>query len=119
MRSLLPFAVIALAACDPPATELTPPRFYTFEREGISYDLRAQFDPFVWGWFVRVWSLEVPMDARDLAVALQIVEQDLGSRLCGGEPMTIRPGDVWNGQAGERIQYLPAFAGYQFLARCA
>lgn len=119
MRRLLPLAVIALAACDPPMSEITPPRFYSFEREGISYDLRAQFDPLVWGWFVRVWSIEVPVDARDEARAIQIVEQDLGPRLCGGEQMLIKPGRVWNGLAGDHIDYLQDFAGYQFVARCA
>ncbi len=119
MRRLLPLAVMALAACDPPMTELTPPRFYTFEREGISYDMRAQFDPFVRGWFVRVWSIEVPMDARDEAIAKQLVEAQLGPRLCGGEPLRIEPGRVWNGQAGDGIEVLPDFPGYQFVARCA
>ena len=119
MRRLLPLAVLALAACDPPMSELTPPRFYSFEREGIYYDLRAQFDPLVLGWFVRVWSIEVPLDARDQAIAMQIVEQDLGPRLCGGEPMRIRQGNVWNPRAGDRIEYLPTFSGYQFVARCA
>ncbi len=119
MRRLLPLAVMALAACDPPMTELTPPRFYTFDREGVSYDMRAQFDPFVWGWSVRVWSIEVPMDARDVAVAMQLVEQDLGPRLCGGEPMRINPGADWDGLTGDHIQFLPTFPGYQFRARCA
>ena len=119
MRRLMPLAVLALAACDPPMTELTPPRFYSFEREGIIYDMRAQFDPYEWGWFVRVWSLEVDLDNRDLAGAMQVVEQDLGPRLCGGDQMVVEPGEVWNDLAGDQIQQLPEFGGWQFVARCA
>ena len=119
MRRLMPLAVLALAACDPPLTEITPPRFYSFEREGIAYDMRAQYDPFEMGWFVRVWSLEVALDTRDLARTMQIVEQDLGPRLCGGEQMLVEPGEVWNPLAGDQIQQLPAYAGWQFVARCA
>jgi hypothetical protein len=119
MRRLMPLAVVALAACDPPMEEITPARYYSFEREGINYDLRAQFDPLEWGWFVRVWSLEVVLDGRDLARATQIVEQDLGPRLCGGEQMLVEPGEVWNDLAGDEIEQLPAFGGWQFVARCA
>ena len=118
MRRLMPLAVLALAACDPPLTEITPPRFYSFEREGIAYDMRAQFDPFEWGWFVRVWSLEVPLDLRDQGRVIQVVEQDLGPRLCGGEQMVVEPGEVWNPLAGDQIERLPDFGGWQFVARC-
>ena len=119
MRRLMPLAFVALAACDMPLTEITPPRFYSFEREGINYDLRAQFDPYEWGWFVRIWSLEMDLDLRDQARAIQIVEQDLGPRLCGGEQMLVKPGRVWNPLAGSQIEQLPAFGGWQFVARCA
>ena len=119
MRRLMPIALLALAACDPPMTEITPPRFYSFESEGVDYDLRAQFDPLEWGWFVRVWSLELPLDLRDQARAMQVVEQELGPRLCGGEQMVIDPGDVWNPLAGDEIEFLPAYGGWQFVARCA
>ncbi len=119
MRRLMPLALVALAACDPPMTEITPPRFYSFESGGIDYDVRAQFDPLEWGWFVRVWSLEVPLDFRDEARAIQVVEQDLGPRLCGGEPMLVEPGEVWNPLAGDQVEFLPDFAGWQFVARCA
>ncbi len=119
MRCLMPLAVLALAACDPPGQELFPPRFYSFEREGIAYDMRAQYDPFEVGWFVRVWSLEVDLDARDQASTIQIVEQDLGPRLCGGEQLLVEPGGVWNPLAGDQIEQLPDFAGWQFVARCA
>jgi hypothetical protein len=118
MRRIMPLALVALAACDPPMTELFPPRFYGFEREGISYDLRAQYDPFESGWFVRVWSLETDLDARDLARTVQIVEQDLGPRLCEGDQMLVEPGEVWNPLAGDEIEPLPAFGGWQFVARC-
>ena len=118
MRRLLPLAVLALAACDPPASELTPPSYYSFEHEGISYDMRAQFDPLVWGWFVRVWSIEVQPDLRDEAAAIQLVEKDLGPQLCAGHEMEVKPGRVWNPMAGNGIEYMPNFAGFQFVARC-
>jgi hypothetical protein len=119
MRSLVPLALLTLAACDPPMEEITPARYYYFERENVAYDVRAQYDPLVAGWFVRVWSLEYDLDFRDKGRAIQIVEQDLGPRLCGGGQMEVRPGDIWNGLAGDRIQYMPDLAAWQFVASCA
>ncbi len=119
MRVLLPLAVLALAACDPPMGELFPPRFYTFDRDGIAYDVRAQYDPFAMSWFTRVTSIERPLEADDEGLATALVEQDLGREVCGGNMLAVRPGEVWNPMAGDRVAFLEDLGSFQLVGRCS
>lgn len=119
MRALLPLAVLAMAACDPPLEELYPPRFYAFDRDGITYDVRAQYDPFARKWFTRVMSIERPLDADDGAFATALVEQDLGPQLCGGDYLAVQPGEVWNPLAGDRVEFLEDLGAWHLVGACS
>ena len=118
MRALLPLAVLALAACDPPLEELYPPRFYGFDRAGITYDVRAQYDPFARKWFTRVMSIERPLELDDAALASALVERDLGRELCEGNLLDVEPGEVWNPLAGDRVEFLEDLGAWHLVGSC-
>ena len=117
--AVLPLAVLALAACEPPLEELFPPRFYTFEHEGIAYGVRAQYDPFERGWFTRVTSIELPLDADDLEFAVAMVENQVGPLVCGGMRLDVEPGDIWNDWAGNQVEFLEDVGAWQLVGRCS
>lgn len=119
MRAFLPLAVLVLAGCEPPLQELFPPRFYSFEEDGITYNLRAQYDPFVRGWFTRVTSVERPLNADDLVFALGMVENRLGPLVCEQMRLDVDQGDIWNDWAGNRIEFLEDLGTYQMVGRCS
>ena len=118
MRALLPLGVLVLAACDPPLDELYPARFYAFETDGITYQVRAQYDPFERGWFTRVTSIERPLHADDLAFATGLVENDLGPLVCDGNVLDVEPGDIWNPLAGDQIEFIEGPGSFQLVGRC-
>jgi hypothetical protein len=118
MRALMPLAVLALAACDPPLEEVFPARFYSFEQDGIVYEARAQFDPFEHGWFLRVTSIEVPMEADDLDLAVSLAENAVGPLVCDGDALDVEPGGVWNPLAGGQVEFLEYLDTFQLVGRC-
>lgn len=118
MRAVLPLAVLGLAACDGPLEELFPPRFYSFDRAGITYEARAQFDPFEMGWFVRILSIEAPLEAEDVEIATRIAEADLGPLLCDGNALDVEPGGVWNPLAGSQVAYMEDLDAWHLVGRC-
>lgn len=120
MRRLLPFAlVLLLPACDPPMEEILPASYHTVDRGAVRYEVRAQFDPFERGWFVRVFSIQDPLGLDDVDLATSIVEEDLGPRVCDGGQLHVDPGEVWNPLAGDEMTYLVGLDTWQFVARCA
>ncbi|HET7410961.1 MAG TPA: hypothetical protein VFJ13_12255 [Paracoccaceae bacterium] len=118
MRAFLAVCLLTLAACDPPLEEVFPARFYSFDRGGIVYETRAQFDPFEHGWFVRVTSIQDPLEADDLDFALALTETDLGPLICGGNALDVEPGEVWNPLAGDQVEFLDDLDSFQFVGRC-
>ena len=118
MRVFMALCLLTLAACDPPLEEVFPARFYSFDRDGIIYETRAQFDPFEHGWFVRVTSIQSPLGPNDLDFALSIAENDLGPHICDGNALGVEPGNVWNPAAGDQIEYLAGLGTYSLVGRC-
>lgn len=119
MRALLPLAVLALAACDPPLEELHSPRYYTLERGGVPYEARAQFDPFERGWFIRVTSLVSPLEIENQAVVFAAVQEGLAPQLCESGALAIKQGDVWNPLAVKEVLFLPDLGAFQLVGRCS
>ena len=118
MRPFMPLAVLALAACDPPLEDMFPARFYSFEREGTVYEARAQFDPFEHGWFLRITSIERPLEVGDLELALALAKNGVGPLVCDGNALEVEPGGVWNPLAGDQIEFLDDLGTYQLVGRC-
>ena len=119
MRVLLPLAVMALAACDPPLEELYPSRFYTFSHATVPYEMRAQWDPFERGWFIRVTSLTYPLTLQTEPAVLSAIQQGLAPELCEGRALAIKQGDVWNPFAVKEVLLLPNLGAFQFVGRCS
>lgn len=119
MRALLPLAVLALAACSPPMQELYPARFYSFARDGVPYELRAQYDPFERGWFVRVNSLTGPLPLASQGVVMAMMQENLAPAICDSGALAIKQGHVWNQFAAEEVLFLPELGAWQVVGRCA
>lgn len=119
IRRLLPLAVLALAACDPPLEELYPPRFYTLSHATVPYEVRAQYDPFERGWFIRVTSLMYPLEFHTAPFVLSVLQEGLAPEICGEQALAIKQGDVWNPFAVKEALFLPDLGAFQFVGRCS
>lgn len=114
---LLGFALTALAACDPPLDPIFDAKFHSFERDGIIYETRSQFDPFERGWFIRALSLQRPLTLADRDFTLQLVSDQLGPLLCSGNALDVLDGTSWNRFAGYRTSFLDGGV-FQLVGRC-
>lgn len=119
MRALLPLAVLALAACDPPMQELYPPRYYTLSHATVPYEVRAQWDPFERGWFIRATSLRGPLDFASAPYVLSVIQRDLAPAICEEQALAIRHGEVWNPFNVKEALFLPSLGAFQFVGRCS
>ena len=119
MRALMPLAVLALAACDPPFEERFPSRFYTISHHTVPYEMRAQYDPFERGWFIRVTSLTHPLELSSEPSVLAAIQQQLAPSLCESGALAIRQGEVWNPFTVKEVLFLPELGAFQFVGRCS
>lgn len=118
MRAFLPLCLLMLAACDPPLEEVFPARFYSFDHNGLTYEARAQFDPFKHGWSVRMTSIQHPLEPRDMEFAVALAENELGPQLCGGNALEVETGEAWGAMAGRQILYLDGPETFMFVGSC-
>lgn len=114
----LGLALMLLAACDPPLDPIFHAKFHSFERDGVVYETRSQFDPFERGWFIRALSIQQPLTVADRDFTLQLVSDQLGPLLCSGNAMKVLSGTSWNKFAGYRTSYLEDPGVFQLVGRC-
>lgn len=119
MRWTIPLIFLGLAACDAPLEEAFPPQSFSFAQDGRTMDVRAQFDPLEYGWFVRVSDRNGRLELTDRPGVLTLVTQQVGPDLCEGAGMDLRPGNVITGFGAPRERYLPSIGEWQFVATCA
>lgn len=115
---LLGLALSLLAACDPPLDPIFHAKFHSFERDGVVYETRSQFDPFERGWFIRVVSIQRPLTIADRDFTLQLVSNELGPLLCSGNAIAVLSGTSWNKLAGYRTSFLKGPGVFQLVGRC-
>jgi len=88
--------IAALSACVGPAEGLWDPETHIVEADGRTLSIRAQFDPLQFAWFTRAHEPNGYLSYGDRALVIAAVEQQVGPKLCDGQPLTFEPGQVWN-----------------------
>ena len=113
-------SLVVLGACSPLPEEVWPAETHTFTTDKRTYQVRAEFDPFEMGWFARV---SVPNGGRlepdDRFDVFDVVQKQLGPKVCEGANLTVEPEPLWTGHGGKSIRYLPVVGEWQLMGRCA
>ena len=120
MTRYLPLIALFLAACSSPFEEFLPAETHTFKSGTRTYVVRAQYDPFERGWFARV-SLPngMRLEPDDRAAVLNVVQDQLGPKVCDGEKLEVVPEVIWTRHGGKTIHYLPQIGMWQLVGTCA
>lgn len=111
-------ALTLLAACDPPLDPIFHAKFHGFERDGVVYETRSQFDPFQAGWVIRALSIQQPLTIADRDFTLQLVSDQLGPLLCSGNALDVLSGKSWNSLVGYQTSFLEGPGVFQLIGRC-
>ncbi len=120
MIRILPLIALILAGCSSPFEELYPAEKHMFKAGQKTYQVSAQYDPFERGWFARV---SVPnggrLEPNDRAAVFNLVQMQLGPKVCEGATLEVKPEKIWTGHDGKSIRYMPVNGEWQLLGRCA
>ena len=120
MRRLIPLVMaLPLAACDAPMEEVWPLHSYAIEHGGRVYNVRAQYDPFELGYYVRVWAAAGELNVSDGPAVVAAVEEGLGPELCNGGRLDHTRSGVFSHPEGSTGLFMPELATWELLASCA
>lgn len=121
MRLLILLLALALSACDAPMEEITPRYDYRFVEEDRTYEVSAQYDPFVLGYSVRVSDPLVPLSEADRGTVQTMLFKNLSPRLCINKDVLyqVQEGSTLTGRGPAMARHLPDLGMWQFVLACA
>lgn len=118
MRWSIPLIFLALAACDAPLEEIAPPTDLTYSMDGEPLDVRAQFDPWHYAWFMRFSKRHTRLEEDDLEALEVLIRDRIGPSLCEGNSMKVVNGNVILDDGPPQVRYLPTVGDWRIVATC-
>lgn len=94
--ALVSLPLLFLGACVGPVEHIWDPETFSVEREDRTFAVRAQYDPLELAWFTRVYEPDGYLSYDDRALAIEMVEAEVGPQVCDGNRLQFQPGQVWN-----------------------
>ena len=118
MSRLIPLVILLVAACDAPLEHIYPRENMNIYRDGIHYRVRAQFDPIQYEWFTRVWSPNKRLGEEDREIVFDLVEGEVGPKLCEGQRLKIEDGETWHKWTGPKIELAKDIGEWRLIGAC-
>ena len=109
---------LVLVACDAPLEEFWPVERHVIERDDRTFLVQAKYDPLDYSWFARVSEPGAGLAGDEAQLALRIVEEDLGEKVCDSGRLTLESWWTERLPGGGALVHLPSLGTWQIVASC-
>ena len=121
MRRSLTTMMLAflLSACSDTKERIYPTKTFSFERDGVTYVVEADYDQVGFVWVTHTWSAGRALTAKDKALVMELVTQKVGPQICDGRQLAVTGGTALNPLAGDDVLFLERAGEWRLAGSCA